>query len=58
LFVRPGTYPRIEHFKSASLGEAPALPLNMRSGLKVGLPGTNTFVNYDYKKGSIHVPRT
>ncbi len=41
LLVRPGAYPRVKHLKGASLGQAPALPANIRLGLK-SLPGTNT----------------
>ncbi len=54
LWVRPGTYPKVEHLKGASLGQAPALPTNTRLGWK-GLPGTNTSllqksINYDHNK--------
>jgi hypothetical protein len=44
----------VEHLKGASLGEAPALPANIRLVWK-GLTGTNTlliknFVNYGRRK--------
>ncbi len=41
----PGAYHRVEHLKGATLGQAPALPANIRLGWK-GLPGTNTLA-YD-----------
>ncbi len=37
--------PRMEHLKGASLGQAPALPANIRLDWK-GLPGTNTLDYY------------
>jgi len=44
--VRPGAYPRLEHLKGASLGQALALPANIKHGLK-GLPGTKTLAYYE-----------
>jgi len=43
---KAGAYPRVEHLKSASFSQAPALPPNMRLGYK-GLPGTNTLTYYE-----------
>jgi len=45
MWVRPGAYPREEHLKVVSLGQAPALLANIRLGWK-GLPGTNTLAYY------------
>jgi hypothetical protein len=41
-----GAYPKVEHLKGALLGQAQALPANIRIGLK-GLPGTNTLAYYE-----------
>ncbi len=41
LWLRPGTYPRVEHPKGTSLVQAPALVTNIRPDCK-SLPGTNT----------------
>ncbi len=41
----PRANPTTEHMKCASLGQAPALPANIRLGLK-GLPCTNTLAYY------------
>jgi hypothetical protein len=41
LWVRQGSYFKVEHLKGASLGKATALPINIRHSWK-GLPGTNT----------------
>jgi hypothetical protein len=54
LWARPGAYHRKEPLKSSLIGQAPALPTNIRQGWK-GLPGTNTSllqksVNYGCKK--------
>jgi hypothetical protein len=38
-------YPRVELLKGASLGQAPALPANIRLGWK-NLPGTNALAYY------------
>jgi hypothetical protein len=46
LQVRPGAYTRVWHLKDASLGQALALPANIRLGRK-GLPGTNTLAYYE-----------
>ncbi len=46
LWVRPGAYPRVEHFKGASLKKALALPANIRLGCR-GLPGMNTLAYYE-----------
>jgi hypothetical protein len=40
LWVKPGACPRVEHLKGDSIGQAPALPANIRLSLK-GLPGKN-----------------
>jgi len=42
----PGAYPRVEHLKSASLGQAPASPANIRLGWK-SLSGTNSLAYYE-----------
>jgi hypothetical protein len=39
-------YPRVEHLKGASLGQAPGLPANIRLGWR-GLLGTNTLAYYE-----------
>jgi hypothetical protein len=39
-------YPRVEHLKCASLGEALDLPANIRLGWKC-LPGTNILAYYE-----------
>jgi hypothetical protein len=44
--MRPGTYPRVELLKNASLRQAPALPVNIRLGWK-GLPETTTLPYYE-----------
>jgi hypothetical protein len=44
LWVRPGAYQRVERLKDASLGKAPALPINIGLGWK-GFPGTNTLAS-------------
>jgi hypothetical protein len=41
-----GAYPRLEHPTGASLGEALALPSNIRLGLK-SLSGANALANYE-----------
>ncbi len=43
---KPGAYPRVDHLKDVSLGQAPALPVNTRLFWK-GLPGTNTLAYYE-----------
>jgi hypothetical protein len=40
-FIYLESYPRVEHLKSASLGNDPALPSNIRLDFE-GLPWTNT----------------
>jgi hypothetical protein len=39
-------YPSVKHLKGASLGWGPALPTNIRLGLK-GLPGTSALAYYE-----------
>jgi len=46
LHVRPGAYTRMEHLKGASLGQALALPTNIRLGWK-GFAGTNDLAYYE-----------
>jgi hypothetical protein len=41
LWARPGAYPKAEHLKGSSIGQAPALPTNIRLGWRV-LQVTNT----------------
>jgi hypothetical protein len=45
--LRTVAYPRVEHLKGASLGQAPALPANIRLGWK-GLSRTNTLSYFEY----------
>ncbi len=42
--MMPGTYLSVENLKVTSLGQAPALPANIRLGWK-GMPRKNTLVN-------------
>ncbi len=42
----------MEHLKSASLGYAPALLINIKLGWKV-LPGTNTLAYYEHVKAVV-----
>jgi hypothetical protein len=46
LWMRSGTYPRVDHPKGASLGWTLALPANIRLGWKV-LPGINALDQYE-----------
>jgi hypothetical protein len=45
LWARPGAYPRVEHLKGSSIGQAPILPTNIRLSWK-GLAGANTLAHY------------
>ncbi len=45
LWVRPGTYRRVEHRKGASFGKAPTLLANIRLSWK-DLPGANTLASW------------
>ena len=47
IFVDKVSLPRMEHLKYASLGEAPALPENIRVGWK-GFLGINTPPYYEH----------
>jgi hypothetical protein len=44
--VRPGAYPKVEHMNGASLGQALALPSNIRLGWK-GFARTNALAYYE-----------
>jgi hypothetical protein len=46
LRARPGAYPRMEHLKGVSLGQAPAILANTILSWK-GLPWTNTLAYYE-----------
>ncbi len=46
LWARPWAYPRVEHLKCSSIGEAPAFPTNIRLFWK-GLPLPATLAYYD-----------
>jgi len=46
LWVKPRAYPRVEHLKVASLGQALALPANIRRNWK-SLSGTNVLAYYE-----------
>ena len=47
MFVgKAGAYPRVKHLKDGSLGQAPALPTNIRLGWTI-FPATNTLANYE-----------
>ncbi len=46
MFISTEACPSVEHLKSASIRQAPALLLNIRLGWK-GLPETNGIANYE-----------
>jgi hypothetical protein len=46
LRVRPGAYPRVEHLKDVSLGQAPSLPARTEQSWK-GLPVANALAYYE-----------